>query len=280
MRHRELTSQGSAHAHLESRWFNAVFALPLLALCLFLGMGCESTQGSKPVGLRTLRVGMSPDYPPVAFKQGSKFVGIEAELAYLVGVDLDVKIKFVELAWEELIPALEAEKIDVIMSGMSVSPGRMERVLFTNPYMEVGQMALIRYEDAQRIYTPSSLNRRDIVLGYQPNTTGALYVEENIVLSRHIPFPTTEEGVKALRAGEIDAFIHDAPTIWRYGFDDANRDLLGLYTPLTQEYLAWAVRPEDSSLQGQLNAALFRIYRSGSFDAIINKWIPVRVQAK
>jgi ABC-type amino acid transport substrate-binding protein len=51
---------------------------------------------------------------------------------------------FVELAWEELIPALKGDRIDVIMSGMSVTPVRQHRVRFVQPYLRVGQMAIIR----------------------------------------------------------------------------------------------------------------------------------------
>jgi hypothetical protein len=61
--------------------------------------------------------------------------------------------------------------------------------------------------------------------------------------------------------GEIDAFVHDAPTIWSTVGRPLNEDeeLTGLYRPLTHEYLAWAVKKDGGeALRDFLNAALVR----------------------
>jgi hypothetical protein len=64
-----------------------------------------------------------------------------------------------------------------------------------------------------------------------------------------MPQPTVEDGVAALRHGVIDSFIHDAPTVWRIGGNPAEKELIGLYWPLSEESLAWAVRKSDGPLQ-------------------------------
>jgi ABC-type amino acid transport substrate-binding protein len=95
----------------------------------------------------SLRVGLTPNYPPVVFKEQGTITGLEADIARGVGEELGRPIAFVELAWEDLIPALEGGRIDVIMSGMFVTPVRQHRVRFVKPYLRIGQMAIIRKSD-------------------------------------------------------------------------------------------------------------------------------------
>ena len=67
----------------------------------------------------------------------------EADIARGVGEEMKgAPIAFVELAWEELIPALKGDRIDVIMSGMSVTPVRQHRVRFVQPYLASGRWLL------------------------------------------------------------------------------------------------------------------------------------------
>jgi len=64
--------------------------------------------------------------------------------------------------------------------------------------------------------------------------------------------------VESRVSSSIDYFINDAPAVWRVagGFLSPERELRGLYTPLTQEHLAWAVRQDDEALRERLNATL------------------------
>ena len=112
--------------------------------------GCANTDNTfLPLGiegknLTELRIGISPDYPPLAFKEEGKLQGAEVEMAKTLAYYLNVKIVFVELPWKKLIPGLLNNRIDIIMSGLSITPERERNVNFAQPYMQVGQMTLIR----------------------------------------------------------------------------------------------------------------------------------------
>ena len=257
----------------------------LLGLCLLaatISVGCSSQQTPvsaapvAPAKTPVLRIGVAPDYPPFVLKQGGVIVGIEADFAARLGENLRRRVEWAELPWPALIPALQQGRIDAIMSGMSVTPERERAVLFTEPYLRVGQMAIIRAKDVARLGRPSALSRGRWKIGYEAGTTGARYVQDNLPLAIGMPFPSVENGLRALRAGEIDIFIHDAPTAWRIA-EDREGVLLGLYWPLTEENLAWAVRKTDTVLRDQLNAALSRWRQDGSLQAILDRWIRVEV---
>jgi ABC-type amino acid transport substrate-binding protein len=89
--------------------------------------------------------------------------------------------------------------------------------------------------------------------------------------------PTIEEGVLALRKGEIDVFIHDAPTIWRIAGNPIEQELKGLYWRLTNEYLAWAVRKDDEPLRFAINQQLAGLKDSGRLKQILSRWVTIRI---
>ena len=95
-----------------------------------------------------------------------------------------------------------------------------------------------------------------------------------------VAFPDSDAAAAALAAGKVEYFIHDAPSIWRFGMasNAGGAGLVGLYTPLTDEYLAWAVRKNDVQLKAQLDAAVREMKRRGTVDAIVRRWIETQVE--
>ncbi len=254
-----------------------------LLSCLFAfaaPLASVSTAAGLPEGVPDpLRVGITPNYPPLAFRDGDKIVGVEADLAAQLQKDFGVKVEFVPTEWEKLVDALDANKIDVVMSGASVTDRRKERVAFTDPYLEVGQMALIRRTDEARLSAPGALASSGVKLGVVQRTTGEQYAKNHLANATLTSFADVDAGIAALRKGDIDAFIHDAPTVWSTVGRPLHEDeqLTGLYRPLTHEYLAWAVRKDGSEpLRKFLNAALMRWRSDGTLDRVIRTWIPVR----
>jgi polar amino acid transport system substrate-binding protein len=245
----------------------------LVVVCLVAGCASSPTD-RRPI----LRVGLSPTYPPVVFEQDGEFVGIEADLARLIGEKIGRRIVFHPYPFPELLDALERKEIDVVMSGLSITDDRAKRVNFTEPYMQVGQLALIRAQDVGRLGRILWIKRPGTRVGYERGTTGELYVADRLTRSVAFAFDSVEAGLRSLRAGRIDYFVHDAPTVWRLAGDPVHRDLIGLYRPLTEEYLAWAVQRDDTQLHALLDTTLSHLRREGAVEPILNRWIPVRVR--
>ena len=249
-----------------------------LVLVALLSSACAGQDGLfGNTGRPPLRVGVTAAYAPVIFEEDGEIVGLEADLAHAVGDALGRRIVFKRYPLPELIDALERDEIDVVMSGMSVTADRNERVRFTLPYMQVGQLAMIRTSDIARFGRIHLIRRTGARVGYKRGTTGEQFVATQLTRSRSFAFDSIESGVRSLRAGRIDFFIHDAPTVWLLAGDPKSRDLQGLYHPLTEEYLAWAVRADNPKLLSLLNTTLAHFKREGLIEPIIDRWIPVRV---
>jgi ABC-type amino acid transport substrate-binding protein len=258
----------------------AVLTAAILLTGCNTAMQEETPATDSAVSRAVLRVGLTANYPPLVDKVDGKLVGIEIDLASEVAGDLGKRMEFVEMPWEQLIPALTAGDIDVIMSGMSITPGREQKISFTEPYMHIGQMAITRVDEIEKLGSLSALLNAPITVGFEPETTGEAFVKSNMRNARPRAVSSIDAAVTALRSREIDAFVHDAPTAWRIGSDPAYDDLIGLYWPLTDEYLAWAVQISDRDLRRVLSEQIVTMKKDGRLASITRKWIKVRVQVK
>lgn len=261
---------GSARTRVFSRWSRVGATLFVLAAAL--------AADAAPRAPARLRVGIATDYPPVAFKENGEFKGIEADFAHQLTSDYGVQIDFVETKWDDLIPALKEGKIDVIMSGMSETFDRKAQVDFCAPYKQVGQMALIRKVDVTRLSGSSALEAEGMRVGVEKLTTGEMYARQNLRQAKITAFGSSDVGIAALRKGEIDFFIHDAPTVWRTVGRPAaeDPDLTGLYRQLTEEQLAWAVKKGDGASKEFLDSALAHWKENGTLQSTLDRWIPVQ----
>lgn len=226
-----------------------------------------------------LRVGIAPNYPPLAFKKNGQLEGIEVDFAGRLGKALGREVVLVETPWDDLSKALLEDKtIDVVMSGTSITEKRKEKVDFTEPYMSIGQMVLLRNSDYPRLHNAAGLNKATLRIGFTSNTTSEQYARANYPNAKLVGFPDTDAGVAALRDKKIDAFIADAPAVWRVtgGLLSRETQLRGLYRPLTQEQLAWAVRKGDDTLRVQLNEVIDKWKHDGTIDDVVDDWITVK----
>ena len=227
-----------------------------------------------------LRVGMSADYPPLHFSQDGKFYGIEVDSAMAVGRMLGRRVELMQMPFASLIPALIAGKVDVVMSGLSVTAERSKQVRFTEPYLRVGQMTIMHKDKVGRFSQPWAVYREGVRVGVEPGTTGESFAERELKDAVIKRYANPEAAFGGLRQDEIDLYIHDAPTSWQLANSRENQDLISLYTPLTEEMLAWAVAPDNAILAGELNEALAVMRANGSLQYILNRWIPVTVEVR
>jgi len=224
-----------------------------------------------------LRVGLNPEYPPLVFRKDGELTGIEPTMAREVGLLLEREVQFVELPFEQLIPALTGGEIDVVMSGLSVTAARSEQVAFTDSYLQIGQMAIIRTADMVPFALPRALNKAGARVGVEADTTGAAYARESLPAAEITEFRNPDEAFAALLAKRIDFFVHDAPTSWDLA-QQPNSPLMSLFKPLTSEKLAWAVRKDDTALLDALNRALRELADNGRLAAIQGYYIPIKVK--
>jgi ABC-type amino acid transport substrate-binding protein len=256
----------------------ASLRLAVLLVAAVLAAGCvddyyRHSPGPAEMPPNALRVGVTPTYPPIIFKQAGQIAGVEADLARLIGVRIGRQPYFVEVNWEQQVDALLAGRTDVIMSGMSVTDARALRIAFTDPYLEAGLMTAVRREDAARYTSREAVIQAPVTVGVVERTTGDVFVQQNFPNARRLALSRASDGALALRQRTVDMFVHDAPSIaWLVSANEA--DLVGIWYPLNRENLAWGVRRDDPKLLAQLNSVLADLRRDGALADILTRWLP------
>jgi polar amino acid transport system substrate-binding protein len=259
-----------------SRWS---ILICLLASMLLL-VGCEASRlhtvqtVETPPDQNVLRVGVTSNAQPLVFRQGNKIVGLEADFARELAEYLGKSLQFIEYDWEDLIPGLMANKIDIIMAGMTKTPLREVRITFCIPYLESGQMALIRRKDTARFSTGIFTLTTSSGIGVIKNTFGEYFVDEQYSSVKKITYSKSQKAVEDLIDKRIDMFIYDGPIILYLASTYETRGLTALFSPLTKEWLAWAVRKDNIELLESANIFLKTINKDGRYKKLIKHWIP------
>jgi polar amino acid transport system substrate-binding protein len=248
----------------------ALIALIALVFVCVAGFAAESAPGTNA----PLRVGISPVFPPMAFKQGTELAGVEVDLARALGERLGRKVVFVELAWKDQIEALNEGRIDIIMSSMSVTLPRQHMVNFTQPYFVTGQMALVRREDRNK-YVLGIPSRPDGGIGVIKSTTGEYLVERDFPNAKRKAYTDGAEAAKELKKKKIGMFITDSTHAWHLAGRFANDGLTVVPLVLTEEPLAWAVRKSDDALLEAANAFIADSMKNGFLHKVFRRWTAV-----
>jgi ABC-type amino acid transport substrate-binding protein len=251
------------------------FKIVLISLIAFILAGCATTQDPVPAA-NLLRIGITPDYPPMIFRQGGNITGVEADLARMLGEELKRPVNFVILRWDEQISALLNEKIDIIMSGMSITKTREVRIRFTDYYLKSGLLAAMRTEDAKKFISLDSILQSSSAVGAVKDTTADAFVQKNFPHAlRKAGLSKANDGAVELKRRTIDIFIHDAPSmIWVVSENEA--DITALWEPFNEEYYAWAIRKDDDQFFRQVNDILKRWKQDGTLRQVLNKWLPAQ----
>ena len=251
----------------------ALFECLLAAGIVLLAGGCATPPPPVAANPSILRVGITPNSPPMIFKQDGQIVGVEAELALALGHDLGRQVVFVEFKWDDLVDAVVEDKIDIIMSSMSITPARRYQIAFANPYLKVGQMALVRSEDKYKFVfnLAESANRG---IGVKRGTTAEFLMRQEYPRARVKYYDSGEAAAAAVTSESVDLFVSDSPMIWYLGGRYEAKGLAVSPMVLTEEYLGWGVRRTDDHLLNSANAFLQKIQANGELNRILKHWMP------
>jgi ABC-type amino acid transport substrate-binding protein len=242
-----------------------------LCSCSLLLIGCSTPDGT--TAPEALRVGLTPDLPPLVFLQKGELKGLEVDLARELAVALGCPVEVSRLPWKGLMKALQNGQIDVVMGGVTITEARKLQVAFTEPILESGLAALIRATDRETFTSKEKLQAYGGQIGFLPNTTSEAFVKRTFPRARHLAVDTAEDAALLLDRRGLDAFVNDLPAlVWMHSRNAAKTALIP--EALQREPIAWAVRRDDQALLDQINTTLAAWRKDGSLTATIQRWMP------
>lgn len=254
----------------------ATLALPRLVFAQGLTLAQIKTAGE-------LRIGCEAAYVPFTYRQDGKIVGYDVELAEHFCKSLGVKANFIDTAWAGVIPSLYAKKFDVVMSSMSYTKERLERVAFTIPYAEASQALLVRAGDADKIKSVADLNGR--VLAIKIGSPGQILQEKiNATIKGGggagfkdlRTFDDHPSAFIALAQNRVDGVLDSLATL-----AIVVKDAPGKYAIVkgmgSENWAGIAARKDDTEVIAFLDAELRRLKGDGTLYALQQKWFGIRM---
>ncbi|MFC0269121.1 transporter substrate-binding domain-containing protein [Kushneria aurantia] len=224
----------------------------------------------------TYVAGIEPSFPPWASVDHGQYVGIAPDAVRAIARQQGFDVEFRSMAFSSLIPALKADKIDILVTGLTVTPKRAEQIDFTVPWWQINLDVLVPADS--NLDGTTALGDGHTV-GVQTGTTNYEYLQKLVNdEGRDIDIRTYEQGTTALQdltLGRLDAYFLDDDTAQQFVADNPDSvKIAGQITPQPPEVYALAVKKGNTALLEKLNAGEVAIYKSGEWADIVHKYMP------
>jgi len=254
----------------------------LASLALALGAGnaalAAGDETASPVLSRIvksgeLRVGMSGNQPPLNAKSRSgELIGLEVDLAMLLANSMGVTAKLVTKPFSELLGALKGGEVDVVMSGMTITPERNLEAAFVGPYFVSGKSILTKSAKLAAIDETSAIDDSSVSLAALKSSTSQRFVELVVPKAALVTVEDYDEGVKLVMADKVDALVADYPICVLSVLRHPDKGLATLVSPLTIEPIGIALPANDALLVNLVQNYLTALQGTGVLEALRARW--------
>ncbi len=195
---------------------------------------------------KTLRIGMTGAQPPLnTVDADGKIIGFEAELGRTLASAMEVKAEIVKTPFQELLPRLRSGKLDIVISGLTITPERNLEVSFVGPYFVSGKSILSRSETMSELQDAKEINKGDVRLVALRGSTSQIFVEEVLPKAKLETVADYDVARRLVLDGKVDALIADHPYCLFAVLGDETEQLVTLEEPFTFEPIGFAVPPND-----------------------------------
>ena len=251
-----------------------------IAIWLFTaGMAAATQATESPVLQRIvdsgkIRIGMSGDQAPLNAKSRTgELIGLEVDLAKMIGEALGLKVELVEKPFPELLPALKRGDVDIVMSGMAITAERSLDAVFVGPYMLSGKSILTNSRALAAIGQAGEINRQNITVAAIRNSTSQAFVEKHLPEAKLVTVENYEVATQMVLKDEVDALVADMPACVLAVLRYPNQGLATLSAPFTVEPIGIAVPASELPLQSLLDNYVSALADSGLLEMLRVQWL-------
>jgi len=237
----------------------------------------ESTKVSpvldRIVAKKELVVGTAASMPPLNMTtKDGQIVGLEVDLARMFADGMGVKLTLKPMHFNDLLPALEAGQVDMILSSMTITPGRNLKVAFVGPYFASGKSILTKQANVESVDEISKMNNPEKVLAALKGSTSQTFVERLIPKAKLVLVDDYGQAVAMVRDDKAVAMVADYPiclvSVYRY----PEAGLITLSKPISYEPIGIALPPNDPLLVNWVQNFLNTLEKTGQMALLLDRW--------
>lgn len=221
-----------------------------------------------------LRVGLSGDQPPFNMRnrQGT-IVGFDVDLADALASAMGLEAQIVPMDFADLLPALEAAQVDVVISAMTITPQRNVRVPFAGPYYISGTSALTRSDELAHVAEMGELNAAGRRYAAIAGSTNEAFAREHLPAATLVSTRDFDAAVELVLKDEVDAVLADFPLCKYAAMQHPEAEFSDLMTPFTVEPLGVAIRADAPLLVNLIDNYLDTLEYAGLLGQLKARWL-------
>jgi len=207
-------------------------------------------------------------YPPFDMVIDGQLAGFDIDMGNEIAKRMGVKIKWEKIDFSGIIASLTSKRVDLLITAMTKTPERAQRIGFSVSYYETGIAAALK--PGVKIDSPKDLAGK--VVAVQVGTSGERYIRDNFgsVVKELKVFNEFPLAFADVEAGRADAVVNTLPVV-RY---NASRrgNKLAIAGPWTSTEGGINVRLEDTALMAEINRHLEALKTEGFLAKLDQKW--------
>jgi polar amino acid transport system substrate-binding protein len=245
----------------------------LCASCSTLGLTNRSPTVERIRSSGTLHVGIAGDYPPLNIRTRSgAIIGLDADLARMLAMILEVELVLVEKPFGELLSAVQSGEIDAAISGITMIPRRNMDVAFAGPYFVSKKAILGRADKLAGIAAIADLDPRDVTLVALEGSTSQQLVEKAAPNATHHWVKTQDEAIQMVLDGTAGAMVADSSVCGVALLRHPGKGLLMIESMNSYEPIGIAVSVDDALFLNLVENYLRSLEGLGLLDHLRARW--------
>lgn len=246
--------------------------LSLTALCL-LASTASARNFAEIKKSGTVKIATEGAFPPFNLFKGKKLTGFEVELADLLAKELGLKVQWTTQPFDNLLIGLNQGRYDFVIASHGITSARAKAVDFSKPHYCTGGAIVSKKGGPQNV---ADLAGKTVAV--QVGTTYLASAKKIKGIKKVQTFPKDTDAQAALMAGRVDSWIGDKFT----GIDlvKSQKGKLVQGTLLFSERVGMAIKKGNSSLTSELNTALAKLQKNGSYAKLSKKYFGQDISCK
>ncbi|MCT7654787.1 transporter substrate-binding domain-containing protein [Oceanimonas sp. NS1] len=202
------------------------------------------------------------------------------DIANAVCAEARLECEIVTTSWDSIIPALQAEKLDVIAASLSINEERQKVIDFSDKYYQTGA-ALVAAKGSGMSPTPQGVAGKTI--GVQSGSVHQAYALKHFPNANIREYQTQDEANQDVFSGRLDGTLADVMVLDGFLTSDEGTlccENVGLVTndeSVLGLGIGFGLRKGNAALLQQLNTAIAAIRANGTYDAITAKYFDFNI---
>jgi len=233
------------------KFFKVVFLL-VLSLAFSHSAAADLLDNIQKSGV--IKVGVSIMPPWVMRSKAGELIGFEIDIAKQLAKDIGVKAVFKQYQWKQMIPALQKGEIDIIASGLSITPQRALKINYSIPYASSGYRLVTNLSLTKNFSSFKDLNDEKIYITAVKGTVSASLAAKIFPKAKLDIRKTEKEASAAVINGVVHAFIAPSPIPEFISLKHSDTVDLPLKNPLLTTKEAFAINKDDQDALNFFNA--------------------------